>query len=285
MYRVIFVILLFNTSVLAQQSYEAKKVESLPVIDGEILNNEWKGIPEITIKDSVAKHNLYFSAVHNNDEIVVKVKFPDKSESNVHKPLIWNKDKNTYVTGPDREDTVVLKWAIQNATKELRLDSTEPYIADIWYWKSFRTNPLGYADDKIHIYSKVPSKKAVRLYSKNNSIFYLQRKGDRGKSAYQPQILLGKGKDIEEKYTHRQPTDSRADILAKGQWDNGFWTVEFMRKLSTNNNDDVQLTMDKSFLLGISRYEIAGRKINKNIAEPLFGSGDIGELINLSFGK
>ena len=89
--------------------------------------------------------------------------------------------------------------------------------------------------------------------------------------------------DTVPRYRHRQPTESRADIKAKGIWQDGFWTIEFQRKLVTGNEDDVQLNPKVSSFFGVSRYEIAGKPKNPKLEQPYYEAGDIREIIELKF--
>ncbi|MCU7836949.1 MAG: hypothetical protein KZQ83_17065 [gamma proteobacterium symbiont of Taylorina sp.] len=269
--------------VYAQIPYAVKKVESMPVIDGQDIDIQWQGVQEIKLLDTVANHELFFSAVHNGKSIAIKIRYPDLTENREHKTLVWNETDSMYQTGSKREDTIVLKWPMNKLIKDYRVDSNQPYHADVWYWKAFRTDPLGYADDKYQRYSKVPIKKATRLRSKDGSVFFLQRIGDKGKSAYKNKFTLNHSGNEVAKYEHQKPTGSRSDIKAKGRWDDGFWTIELLRLLDTGNADDISLSVDETYILGLSRYEIAGRKPKKSIEIPLFGSGEVGESINLSF--
>ena len=55
------------------------------------------------------------------------------------------------------------------------------------------------------------------------------------------------------------------------------------QKLVTGNEDDVQFDIRKVHTLGVSRYEIAGRRKNSKLQEPYFGAGEITELLSLRF--
>ena len=281
MLRLLILYILFFNNAWADNDYRVKYVDNLPVIDGYGEDKVWLKVQELVVKDIVANHSLYFSAVHDGDAIAIKVRFPDTTEDLEHKTLIWDEINSNYKVGPKREDTLILKWAMNSIYKDLTLSSNTPYLADIWYWKSFRTNPVGFADDKFQSYSKMPKKRTKRLRSKDGSLFFLQRRGDSGNSAYQTEILIEKRELEEAKFSHRQPDSSRSDIKAKGRWLANEWTIEFMRKLSTGHNDDIQLFVGETALLGLSRYEIAGRKANNNLEQPMFGSGEVGELIKL----
>lgn len=262
-------------------SYRVKHVDSLPVIDGLGEDEIWLKNQELVVQDIVANHNLYFSAVHNGEAIAIKIRFPDETENLEHKALLWDEASSSYQIGPKREDTMVLKWAMNSLYDDLKLNSNSSYQADIWYWKAFRTDPVGFADDKYQTYSRIPKNKSKRLRSKDGALFFLQRRGDSGSSTYKTNILIDKVAAEEPNFIHRQPDGSRADIKAKGKWQANEWTVEFMRKLDTGYKDDVSLVVGETALLGLSRYEIAGRKPNNTLEQPFFGSGEVGELIRL----
>jgi hypothetical protein len=72
-------------------------------------------------------------------------------------------------------------------------------------------------------------------------------------------------------------------VRARGVWQNGRWTVELARKLVTGNQDDIQFAPGKKYLFGVSRYEIAGREPNAKLSEPLYGTGDVNEILWLAF--
>jgi len=106
--------------------------------------------------------------------------------------------------------------------------------------------------------------------------------GDTGRSSYKTNIFIDYVGNVVQRYTLRQPQSSRADVKAKGVWKDGSWTIEFARPLFTGNSDDVNFQALKSYGFGVSRYEIAGRP-PENSDQPLFGSGDISEILTLEF--
>ena len=168
---------------------------------------------------------------------------------------------------------------------DISINSNMGYKADVWYWKAFRTDPTGYADDKCHIYTKESSSKAKKRISKNGKQFYLVRHGDKGTPAYNPIIHIVRYGDRENSYSHREPTGSRADVQAKGNWINNVWTIEFARDLDTGHADDVRFSLNRQYQFGVSRYETAGTKPIKGSNNPMHGAGEISQPIILTFTK
>lgn len=281
----LLILLLCSSIVFAQQSLLAVKTLALPVIDGIASEEFWQQATGVTVHDPVAKVDIQLKAAHDGENIYLLAEFPDPDESRLHRALIWKPEQNTYQNGPTREDALVLKWSMSSHESGLTLKEDRPYRADIWYWKADRTDHAGYADDKMQHYTTTRDKKAKLLISNSGKVFYLQRAGDQGTSAYKPKLQTEYSEDLVAKYERLIPTGSRADVRAKGHWQDGRWVIEFARKLETGHNDDLQMDLSGVYRFGISRYEIAGRDPEPETESdvPLFGSGEVDDILLLNF--
>lgn len=277
-------ILSLSNIAVADQELRAARVDQLPVIDGIADDAVWRQATSIRTIDLVANLEIEIKAVYTADSLALLVQYPDTTENRMHKPLIWDASTGLYKVGPQREDAMIFKWNMDPFATDLTLQSNKPYKADIWYWKSYRSDHAGYADDKFQIYSKFKvGKKNKTLLSKDGTVFHFSRHGDDGKSTYESLSPTEYSGDTIAGYSLRTPLGSRADIRAKGVWRNNRWTIEFSRKLDTGNADDVRFLPGQSFLFGVSRYEIASRKPDPTINTPNFGSGEISEHLTLMF--
>ncbi|MBI4806157.1 MAG: hypothetical protein HY795_13055 [Desulfovibrio sp.] len=245
----------------------------------------WNPIRPVAVLDVVANTTVEFKALHTGDHVFIQASFPDPTENRMHRMLRWDPASKSYVDGPEREDVIILKWSMVSHETGLTLHEDSPYVADEWFWKAYRSDHAGYADDKIQIYSTNPSPEAKPMLSKNGKVFYLTRKGDEGQEAADTILYPDYAGDRVPKFKLVQPSGSRADIRAKGHWQNGKWTVTFARKLVTGHADDVAFSLDKAYPFGISRFEIAGRAPEPGTEEPLYGCGDVGEILELRFAK
>lgn len=272
------------TSCLAAQKVIAEKVTITPLIDGIGNDRVWKLGREIVTHDSIADIDIALTAIYTNKEIFFRVIFPDPDASMTHKSWTWNKARKIYHVGTDREDTFLFNWKMLPKPADLSISSDDSYSADIWFWKACRTNPVGYADDNIHLLGSQPVKDAVRLASKTGRNVYLLRREDSGSAAYRVNLVTEHVEDVVPRYINQEPSGSRADVEARGVWNNGRWTIEFVRPLKTGNNDDVQFDPRLVYQFGVSRYEIAGRPANPELSQPLYGTGDVGEELTLIFG-
>ncbi|KPA17206.1 Cytochrome c-552/DMSO reductase-like, heme-binding domain protein [Candidatus Magnetomorum sp. HK-1] len=282
---IVSLIMYFNITdtCLSDQTIIAQKVNTEPIIDGIGNDLAWKNVPHILTYDNIADIHVTLKAVYSNTRIYFFVTFDDPDESRIHKAWIWNKNMNIYTIGPEREDTFVFKWNMTPNPVDLSILSDDSYVTDIWFWKANRTDPAGYADDKIAHLDSYKIEKSKKIVSKSGKIMYIKRKGDEGKPSYQSIIYANYQGDNLQNFKKQIPTKSRADIKAKGVWTNGKWTIELGRKLNTGHLDDIQFDIEKVYQFGISRYEIAGRKINPSLTQPLYGKGDVSENLYLSF--
>lgn len=267
----------------ADQNIRAVRVDTMPLVDGIADDTVWTQVKPIITNDPIAELDVNLKAIYNDTHISFLVHFADATEDRQHKTMVWDKELEIYRTGPKREDVFIFKWSMEAVPVNLTLTADSPYKADIWFWKSHRTDHAGYADDKTQLYASDPQSKAKRLISASGNLFYLVRKGDTGKAAYQAAIYPDYIGDEAPRFQRQIPEGSRADVRAKGNWKEGFWTIEFARRLDTGQPDDVVLNPNNRYRFGVSRYEIAGRKPNARLDQPKYGSGEIGEHLSLIF--
>jgi hypothetical protein len=259
------------------------KADEAPLIDGNGNDPVWGRANPVTTRDRIADIDITLRSVYTADEVFILVEFPDQTENRAHKTMIWDETAKRYRSGPQREDTFVFKWSMDPFPVDLSVSANKPYQADIWYWKAHRTDPSGYADDKMQIYAITELKHATRVMSKSGRRFYLFRTGDAGAAAYQSVMTDNYIVPQVSKFSPKEPSGSRADVRAKGVWRNGVWTIEFRRKLHTGHGDDVQFETSRDYRFGVSRYEIGGRKRNPRTEQPNHGAGEIGEHLTLVF--
>ncbi|GAB6040728.1 ethylbenzene dehydrogenase-related protein [Endothiovibrio diazotrophicus] len=265
----------------AGQRLEVIRADAAVRLDGVADEAVWGRLSGVTVNDVRSDIPMTLKAFHDAQRIYLLVTFPDPDESRSHKSLVWNPAVGGYDIGFDREDSLVLKWNLSPYPVDLTLSGELEYRADVWFWKAFRTDPVGYADDKLQIYTTLRDRKARALTSRKGNLFYLTRSGDAGDSAYVSVLEVENRGERIPGFTHRTPTGSRADVRAKGGWRDGTWTVELQRRLITGHDDDVPLAVGSETLLGVSRYEIAGREVDPRQSQPLHGAGEVGELIRV----
>ena len=266
-----------------EQALLAVPAAKAPLLDGDGDDPAWQHAPVLKTLDKASGLQLEIRAVYTASDIYFLVAFADADESRTHKSWVWDRGRGIYTVGNDREDTFVFKWNMEPAPVNLGIAADDAYRADIWFWKACRTDGVGYADDKIHEYTTEENRNATRILTGSGRKMYLMRLGDEGASAYKIDLVSEYRGEVLPRYILTEPSGSRGDVRAKGRWQNGRWTIEFSRKLTTSHGDDVQFVPGEKYLFGVSRYEIAGRKRNSKLSQPLYGSGDVHEPLWLEF--
>lgn len=260
----------------------SRPVAVAPTVDGRSDDPGWVQAQAVSVRDAVADIPLSLKSVHHDGVIYFLVSFPDADESRVHRELYWDASSQRYLESSEREDVFVFKWNMSPYAVDLRLHGERDYLADIWFWKAQRTDPLGYADDKMQSYTSFRvARDASPLRSDSGRLFYLTRRGDNGRAAYASEFYPQQRAPRMPRYRLQQPQGSRADVRAKGKWMNGYWYIEFARQLQTGQEDDLQFEPGARYSFGVSRYELAGRAPDASLAQPDYGAGDVGELITL----
>ncbi len=280
----LLMLVLLPALVQAEQQVYVQKVVTGPMVDGDNSDEVWRQAKPVLIDDLVANETIFLSAVYTDEWIYFLVQYPDKAENPLHKPWMWSEEERSYFEGPHREDTFVFKWSMMTQDVNLSVFSDDDYRADVWYWKANRSNLAGYADDKMQVLDSSVGEKSKKLRSFNGKVRYLDRISDEGAAPYREIDAPDEPMPVAIRYQSAQPGGSRADVKAKGRWVSGFWVVEFSRKLQTGHADDIQFSMEKKPLFGVSIFSLYGN--NLDVSSPNFyGMGRISEPLRLNFIK
>ncbi len=182
----------------------------------------------------------------------------DSSHDYHHKPYVWNEGSGKYEKGSQREDRLAVQFAM-GGDYDTNWFSGKEFQADIWHWKSARSNPAGLAQDKMTIVSKTKTKKAYEGKAQDGSTIYIKRPSDAGDKLYKTKRYATKEEAIMPKYIATDnPQGSVTDVKAKGVWANGSWTLEGCRKMNTGNADDVVFSNGKPVKGGIAVFNHTG---------------------------
>lgn len=222
----------------AATNLPAPKTSKPIVLDGN--TNDWKGISGITVplKRDGGVSSVNIKAAVRGDTIYFLAVWEDPDNSVMHKPYEWDAASSSYKATKQGEDRFAISLAMSGDFSANKLDGSE-FKADVWYWKSSRSNPAGLAHDKMWQVSKTRFKKAKRLRMPDGSAVYLRRSSDAGDKLYKSVKYDVKQRETMPRYkVNMAAKGSIADVKARGVWRNGRWYLELARKLDTGNADD-----------------------------------------------
>jgi hypothetical protein len=226
----------------AETTVNAATLKAPITLDGKI--DDWSGIAPVTVPLSeigrkggrVASVEIR-AAVHGDMFYMLAV-WEDRDESKLHKPYRWNEASQSYKATKIGEDRFMVSLPMEGPFTDNKLDGSE-FTADVWYWKSQRSNTAGLAHDKNWRVSPKRFKKAERFRGPNGNTVYLKRSSDAGDKLYRSQKYEVKQDELMPRYkVNMAAQGSIADVKARGVWRNGRWYLELARKLDTGHADD-----------------------------------------------
>lgn len=244
----------------------ADAMSAAPTLDGKA--DEWAAIPPVTVKVEPATAgdakafqgtvDLQLRAAVNGDMIYLLAQWPDKTKDDTHKTLTWNKEKDGYEEGKDREDRLALNFPISGDFTACML-SGKTFVADVWHWKALRSQSVGLVEDQTNIMSVDKLEKAKEHPTKDGKKVWLARPSDAGTPLVTSQKPIDNIGDVIPQYLPaKEVSGSIADIKSAAVYADGKWTVEMSRKLDTGNKDDVALAHGKTYAAGSAVFDHTG---------------------------
>jgi len=253
----------FAISEALGEELKAAKVMQPPKLDGSVDDAAWKVATELQLgaegRGGEAKGKkvaVTLKAAYDKENVYFLLRWQDVSKDETHKSWVWNESKGAYEAGPDREDNAALSFPIKGTFTANMLSGTDE-LWDVWHWKAFRTGPAGYAMDRTHIYSASKSEAKAKEYdAMNGAKIWIARPEDPGDSVTKEHPAPNaKQSSPPPHYEAVRPSGSAADILTGHSFENGWWTVEFARKLYTGNSDDAQFSVGNTVMMGVAVFD------------------------------
>ena len=229
--------------------------EPAPAVDGQAADAAWQTAPPLTFEVAGASGKMMVTAaaLWSPDRIWILVRWPDKTKDDVHRPWVWSKTEKAYVAGREVEDALSLSFAKEGRMGECMLAGNEA-ASDLWTWRAGRTDPSGFAEDATMIVSFQRIARANSYQTRNGRSVWIKEEPDAGSLPYQAQIVGAYAGDRIPRYISRTPSGSMADVTAKGSWKDGFWTVEFSRRLSTGDPVDAVFTPGREVYFSVAVF-------------------------------
>lgn len=275
-------LVLFSSPLLAAERIPVLQLSGPVQVDGDL--NEWASLGQSTYLPVP----LHFSEWRTKDEenteeeedrearimagiynqtLYFAIRWKDPTSNNFYKP--WKFRRGKYQKQRKLDDLFVFRFRVGEKFSRCMLSSTT-YQTDLWRWSAGRSNLSGVADDMIHRFSGTPFDTPSVEYDGKRGTVYFQKQMDPGSGGWTdtPKPKRGSGLSVPGIITEKPPEGSRSDVLAKGQWNEGYWSLEVSRSLKTSDPDDVVFKPG-----AVSEFQIgaffSGYKLKKFISKIL----------------
>jgi hypothetical protein len=138
-------------------------------LDGKATEPNWSKSEEISVPlfygDADKAH---VQALYTDDNVYIKLRWKDTTENRQHHPWIWDEGKQTFVAGPQVEDSLILSFEAHCEWTPSFL-SGYGYDFDGWQWLAARSDPLGQAVDiEGNVKTGYPRKPPYEIYTSRN---------------------------------------------------------------------------------------------------------------------
>lgn len=243
------------------------RVTKAPVVDGDRGDAAWKSAEEAKViakgvfpENAAKSTEVVLRSVHTDTHVFFLVRWRDETrDDQAHKPWTWDAGNGAYVEGPEREDMFALAF---EHTGPFTADMLAPdeSVWDVWHWKATRTNPQGFAMDRSHRYTRQQWEgKGKSHTARNGEAIWIARPEDAGDTVEKKQPApTSRAAERLPQYLPGTPSGSAADVKAKGQWSDGWWTLELERKLDTGHPDDAAFDPKRAYKMAVSAHDRTG---------------------------
>lgn len=239
------VLLLQGCSMMFPPTLRASRVTRLPEIDGSV-DPAWASVPALLVlaRGNTQEHlsvPVELRAVHDGDHVAMLFRWEDDTPSTSVRQIEWSPAGEPMLQGvPD--DQFAVKFNLGGSRFSCML-AGKPVTSDVWSWKAGRTNPSGFAQDRLLIVRAVDESSTAEpagatYRALNGKPVELVWQEDEGEPLLTAAPTSGTPGTRVSEVTAGIPSGSQADVRAKALWKDGLWTLEVRRKLDTGHADD-----------------------------------------------
>lgn len=279
-YKPLFAVLLVALNIYSVEANQPLLIDVMPLgftpgIDGNLL--EWQAVVPYSIavspaidddnKNKTGKLKVDLWVGINSGNIYVAARWPDDDANTDYRPWEWRGKK--YRRSKKRDDMFALRFALSGEYNRSMIADAD-YEVDVWVWSAGRSNLMGKAIDYKHRISTTMIDNAAEYETDSGITVYIDRDTDQGKRGFKT-IKRPRTKtktrlpSIEVTY---DISGSAADVAARGVWKDGFWNLEFQRKLDSGYDDDVRFYSGLSIRGQIAVFNKAGAQ-HKSVSDTL----------------
>ena len=238
----------------------APRVTDPPRVDGQADDPAWAGAPELRVplEGSPGPEALRVRAVHDGTRVYVLVRWADRTRDALYRPWVWDPARGTYHQNDQADDGLALSIFSTPGLGDTCMLQGKGMEADLWLWRAFWSDISGLAVDARLQVSRTRLPRSNPYPARDGSgQLWVRRESDRGALGWSFFIPVDFQGAVVPSYKPSRAAGSRADVHARGRWEDGGWTVELSRALDTGHPDDVPLAPGEERTIAFAVYDRA----------------------------
>lgn len=213
---------------------------SLPLVDGLSDDEAWARTRRTSVSIKGLKQGLDVAAVEGEGRLFMLFIWADRNPASDYRRWYWDAGGKSYRRSREMDDGLAVRWLVEGRiTPDLRSGDVGSF--DTWVWRAGREGLGRYASDKRVQISDTPVQLAKYFTSPGGKGIWLKQEYDQGQLPFSIVIPQQYEGDRVNSIASQDPDGSAADVRAAGRWKDGLWTVEMSRRLSTGNQDDLNI--------------------------------------------
>lgn len=231
----------------ADQQLAVTSLTVAPTIDGDAVewSKNWVSVAVKPAKENDKKNrtgnlDVQIQAGILGDDFYLITRWPDTEPNTEYREWRWKGKK--YKRGRKRDDMFAVRFEMGGDFNSCMIADAN-YEVDTWLWSAGRSNEKSYATDGNHLITMKYTENAAEYQTPSGKTVYIIKSSDEGTPGFKTFKPGRKKTEVSMPSVQflSQAEGSIADVSAKGIWKDGYWTLEFKRKLNTGHKDDVEL--------------------------------------------
>ncbi len=233
------------------------EVEQAPAVDGAAGDPAWARAPELRVplRGAAGEVEVRVRGVWVEDRIFLLVRWEDPTRDALYRPWVWDPAEGTYRQNDQADDGLAVALYPSDVKDPCMLTGRD-LEADLWIWRAFWSEISGLASDARLQISRVRMPRSNPYPARDGSgQVWIREALDTGASGWSFFIPVEFQGSVVPSYKPSRAAGSRADVRARGRWEEGRWTVELSRRLDTGHDDDRVLRPGERVPVALGVYD------------------------------
>ncbi len=216
------------------------EVEQAPTVDGTADDPVWARAPELRVplQGAAGEVEVRVRGVWTEDRLFLLLRWEDPTRDALYRPWVWDPAEGTYRQNDQADDGLAVALYPAGVEDPCMLTGRD-LEADLWIWRAFWSEISGLASDARLQISRVRMPRSNPYPARDGSgQVWIREELDTGASGWSFFIPVEFQGSVVPSYKPSRAAGSRADVRARGRWQEGRWTVELSRLLDTGHDDD-----------------------------------------------